>query len=834
MAKPNVPVIHRTLFSWVFTPGNLKLQILLIVIILVAVAARVVPLEMQKRIVNEAITMGQMELLIKYCGIYIASVILASGLKFAINTIQTFIGQRTLAAMRRELYRHILTLPLHFFRKSQPGMVVSSLVTELASAGDFVGMALAAPAASLLTLAAFAAYLFWLNPLLAAVSLALYPLVMLILPRLQRRVNRANKQRVDITRSLSSKIGESITGIQEIHGNGSFAAENRKFDGIVESLLKIRIIWNLYKFGVKVTNNFFNNLGPFFIFLLGGYLVIHGRLELGALVAFLSAQEKLYDPWKELIDFYQAYQDATVSYRRTMEYFDEMPNHPLVPEDRAPYELTGEIRVKDVSFLVDGDIRLLENISLDLEAGEHMALVGFSGSGKSTLVQCIGQLYDHTTGTVEIDGKEVAAFTKADVARNIGIVSQSPFIFDGTIEENLLYAYLSARDGDGAEPASLDDEIEAIQQAGLFVDVLRFGLNAVLEKEQHAGLVEQILRIRENFRQTFADSLSDDVEFFSPKAYLQYSSVAENITMGAPNRDDFAHEHLCGNRYFRRFLDKADLTRPLLSLGADIARQVVDILGNLEPDPSLFERSPIQPDELPDYKELTEQLKRQKLHQLSPADQEMLLRAALRFAPGLHPIVSMPPLLENLILEGRALFMDRIAEDDPDAVTFYEMRHYIHSQTLLNNILFGKLKTDRPQTIEKINQAIIQLLVEEDLMETVVRIGLQYQVGNKGENLSGGQRQKLAIARVLLKKPPVLLMDEATSGLDNSSQARIQHLLESRWKGTTTLISVVHRLDIIKNYDKIAVMKAGKIVEMGAYDDLMGRKGVLYELVGNA
>jgi ABC-type methionine transport system ATPase subunit len=460
--------------------------------------------------------------------------------------------------------------------------------------------------------------------------------------------------------------------------------------------------------------------------------------------------------------------------------------------------------------------------------------VGFSGSGKSTLVHCIGQLYDHTTGAIEIDGKEVTTLTKADVARNVGIVSQSPFIFDGPIEENLLYAYLSARDGGGQEPATLDDMIEAIQQAGLFVDVLRFGLNTILDHREHADLIEQILRIRENFRQSFAESLADEVEFFNPTAYLHYSSVAENVTMGAPNREDFAHEHLCSNPYFRRFLDDADLTRPLLSLGADIARQVVDILGNLEPDPSLFERSPIGPEELPDYKPLTERLKRQKLHQLSPVDQEMLLGAALRFAPALHPLVSMPPLLENLILEGRALFMERITAEDPGAVSFYEMDHYIHSQTILNNILFGKLKTDRPQTLEKINQAIIQLLVEEDLMETVVRIGLQYQVGNKGENLSGGQRQKLAIARVLLKKPPVLLMDEATSGLDNTSQSRIQHLLESRWKGTTTLISVVHRLDIIKNYDTIAVMKAGKIVEMGAYDDLMDRKGVLYELVGKS
>lgn len=833
MAKPDVPVIQRTLFSWVFA-GHLKLQLLLIAVILVAVAARVVPLEMQKRIVNEAITMGEMELLATYCAIYLASVILASGLKFAINTIQTLIGQRTLAAMRKALYRHILTLPLHFFRKSQPGMVVSSLVTELASAGDFVGMALAVPAASLLTLAAFAAYLFWLNPLLAAVSLALYPTVMLILPRLQRRVNRANKQRVDITRTLSSKIGESITGIQEIHGNGSFHAENGKFGHIADQLRRIRIIWNLYKFGVKVTNNFFTNLGPFFIFLLGGYLVIHGRLELGALVAFLSAQEKLYDPWKELIGFYQSYQDATVSYRRTMEYFDEMPDHPTAPTDRPPYELTGEIAVKDVSFITGGDIRLLENISLHLAPGEHMALVGFSGSGKSTLVHCIGQLYDYTTGSVEIGGESVASLTKADVVKNVGIVSQSPFIFDGTIEDNLLYAYRSANGEDEKEPAGLDDMIEGIQQAGLFVNVLRFGLNAVLDREEHAGLVDRILRIRENFRKTYAETLAEDVEFFNPTAYLHYSSVAENLTMGAPNRDDFAQEHLCINRYFRRFLDTADLTRPLLSLGADIARQVVDILGNLEPEPSLFERSPIHPDELPDYKQLTERLKRHRLHQLSPIDQEMLLRCALRFTPGIHPIVSMDPLLEKLILEGRALFMDRIETDDPDAVSFYEMAQYIHSQTILNNILFGKLKTDRPQAIEKINQAIIHLLVEEDLMETVVRIGLQYQVGNKGENLSGGQRQKLAIARVLLKKPPVLLMDEATSGLDNASQARIQHLLESRWKGNTTLISVVHRLDIIKNYDKIAVMKAGKIVEMGDYDELMARKGVLYELVGNA
>jgi ABC-type bacteriocin/lantibiotic exporter with double-glycine peptidase domain len=110
-------------------------------------------------------------------------------------------------------------------------------------------------------------------------------------------------------------------------------------------------------------------------------------------------------------------------------------------------------------------------------------------------------------------------------------------------------------------------------------------------------------------------------------------------------------------------------------------------------------------------------------------------------------------------------------------------------------------------------------------------MGMQYSVGTKGDNLSGGQRQKLAIARIFLKNPAVMIMDEATSGLDNDSQARIQDLLETQWKGKSTLIAVVHRLDIIKNYDSVGVMKGGKIIEMGTYDELMAKQGVLSELV---
>ena len=835
MAKAETPVVKRSIFSWVF-PGNLKLQVMLLLIIIIMVFARVLPLELQKRIVNEAINLRSIDLLLLYCGVYLAAVIFFSGLKYLTTILQTLIAQRTTARMRKELYHHILTLPLNYFRNTQPGFVVNALSAELTLPGNFVGMSVATPVTNVLTLLAFAGMLFWMNPLLAAVSLSIYPIVLFLIPLLQKGVNRANIRRVNTARKFSSRIAESISGIHEIHGNGAYRIENQKYDKLVDKLLKIRIVWSLFRFGVKAVNNFFTGLGPFLVFILGGYLTIKGRLDLGALVAFISAQEKLYDPWKELIEFYQVYQDGKVTYDKTMSYFDIEPEFVLEPEGRNPFDLDGSLEVRDLSFTTDSGIRLLDGINLNLKPGEHLALVGFSGSGKSTLALCIGQLYKYTGGSVLMGDNEVSALTKKDIVKNMGFVAQSPFIFDGSIHENLLYSCEAMIDGNGREREkklpSLDDVIAVLHQTGLFADVLRFGLNAILTHDQNKELVEVIVRVRKKFQRDYGEELADYVEFFDEDKYLYYSSVAENLTFGAPNKDAFSDANLSKNEYFLNFLKSADLNRPLLSLGANLCRQTVDILGNLPPDAVFFEQSPIAAEELDEYKSLVGRLKQKKLHELTAEERQKLLELALRFTPGVHKMVSLPEILETLILEGRALFHARISKDEPDAFTFLQMSEYIYSQTILNNIFFGKTKTSNPQARERIDQSIIQLLIEEDLLESIIEIGMHYEVGNKGDKLSGGQQQKLAIARVFLKAPKVLIMDEATSALDNKSQTRIQNLLETRWKKKSTVVSVVHRLDTIKNFDKVAVMKAGKIMEMGTYDELIARKGMLYELVG--
>jgi len=837
MDTSQTPIVKKSLLSWILI-GKYKLKLFLLLAAIITVVIRIIPLEMQKRIVNQAIGTKAFSLLLIYCSLYLASVLGASALKYVISYLQTIIGQQALTDMRKELYRHVLRLPLSFFRKTQPGMVVQSFVSELATAGDFVGMAAAVPLVSVLSLIGFTVYLLWLNPLLALVSFAIYPFAVLVLPALQRRANQENKKRVDSSREFSGRLAEMISGIHEIQGNAAYHIESNKFDALAENLQKIRVTWNLYRQALKVASNFFTSFSPFIIFILGGYLAIKGRLHLGALVAFLSAQEKLFDPWRDLLDIYQSYQEASVSYRRTMEYFDAVPEFKIDPDGRDPYQLDGTLEVNNLSFTTEDGIQLLNDIHFSLKKGEQLALVGFSGSGKSTLAHCIGQIYRYTGGHIRLDEREVSELTKRDIAVNLGIIFQTPFIFEGTIEENLVYGCAAAINTGAAYSSQLlpdiDEKIEVIEQTGIFPDVLRFGLNSVLDLNNFPHLVAGLIRVRRKLGRRLSAQLAEHVELFDKEKYLNYSTLAKNLTFGASKQVPFRQKNLSTNDYFIGFLNAAELTEPLVQLGIDLCLQTMGILQKLPVvDPIFLEQSPIHQEELSEFEDIAARLKKSGRRLLSDRDRQKLLDLALRFTPGKHKMVALPPVLEKQILKARTRFREKISLDIPDAFSFYRKSDYIHSQTILNNVFYGLLKTSNPNVQDTIQEQIVQLLIEEDLLETILQIGMQFKVGTKGDRLSGGQRQKLAIARVFLKKPKILIMDEATSALDNRSQALIQKVLDTHWKGKTTVISVVHRLDIIRSYDKIGVMKSGKIEEMGTYDELLAKKGLLYELVTN-
>ncbi len=834
----NTPITRRSLYSWVLG-RNLKLQLVLLAVILLTVALRVFPLEMQKRVVNTAIALKDHEALLLYCGLYIVAVVLAGALKYGLNVLQSYVGERTLLEIRARLFEHVLSLPLSFFRRTSPGHVTSALVQELAPVGDFIGTAVAVPVVNVLTFLAMAGYMVHLNPLLALISVCIYPVDMLVLPLLQRRFNLVNRRRIRRMRDMMAVTGESVAGIQEVHANAAIPVEGAKFGEHLRGLFATNMRWATLKYGIKFTNNFFQSLGPFTLFLLGGWLAIRGRFDLGALVAFLSAYEKLYDPWKELIDFYQTFQDSRVRYTQVMETFDQEPEHALTPRGREALVLDGSLAVRDVSFAVAGGIRLLDGVNLDLRPGEHLALVGFSGSGKSTLAMVVAQLYGASRGRVLLGGRDVAGLTKFDVAANVGVVNQHPYIFSGTLRENLLYSCRALRLGGGAckgadgEP-DLDALILAVQQVGLFVDVLRFGLAAVLDPERDAELMRRAVEARARFQSSRREELAGDVEFFAPGAFLEYSSVAANILAAQPLRDDFRTSGLPGNRFFLDFLDREGLTPALLALGRDVTLRAVDVLRSMGGREELFADSPIPREEFEAYAALALRLERAGGDwpaSLGEADGRLLLRLALEYVPGESRLSSVSSDLRGRILAARPRLMEAVRRERPGAVAFHGEADYNASRSLLDNILHGRIKSDSAGAQDRVEQLVMQLLIEESMLEEVVARGLEFDVGSQGDRLSGGQRQKVALARAFLKEPPVLILDEATSALDNASQSRIQNLLAMRFRGRSTVVSVVHRLDTLPGYDRVAVLRAGRVVEQGTYDALMANKGALYDLV---
>ncbi len=845
VADSSVRITERPLFYWILRRHR-SMQLGLLLIIVVSLFFKVFPLEMQKRIINEAIHLKDIQLLYLYCGLYLGAVTIASLMKYAINVLQVFIGQKILVEMREELYQHVLQLPLQFYRKMQPGTVISAMTAELNTIGFFLGGALAIPITSVLTFGVFIWFMFDLNPLLAMLSMGMYPFEVIVIPWLQKKYNRLNTTRVKTTRSMANVVNESISGIHEIHGNASYVLEDKKLSSYIRQLHDLMKRLFIVKYGIKFANNIFQSLGPFILFLVGGYMAIHGQFTLGALVAFLSAYEKVYDPWKELIEYYQSYQDAQIRYSQIMKIFDLDPPHALLPSGREQLSLQGNINLKNVTFTVPSGVKLLEDINLDIRAGEQIALVGYSGSGKSTLALLIAQLYDASRGTIELDGYSINELSKLDMGSSVAMIAQQPFIFSGTLYDNLIYG-IQAVGGDRKLP-DREQILAVIRQVGLEDDIIRFGLQAVLTLEECKPFRNKFLRMRQIIQTTLRDDFESAIEFYEASKYLYYSNIRDNIIFGDSLNEEFVVERLPDHAPFMKLLREMKLEKPLLTLGFAIASQTVTLLADFKDDEFFFRDNPMEAGEFASYSALLE-----RLTSPQPKDHEarrLLLILALRFIPRKHSIVSLPSAMEKKILAMRHWFQEKIVHVDMDHCKVHgtctpceksprcgEMSafvpfcpsEYMYTRTLLDNVLFGAVKSEQVLD-ERLRELAAQAFHDEKLHDEVLMIGLEFEVGSKGDRLSGGQKQKLAIARAFLKDAPILIMDEATASLDNASQARIQNLLETDFKDRKTVIAVIHRLDLTPAYDRIVVLKAGRIIEQGTYDELMEQKGDFYAL----
>jgi putative ABC transport system ATP-binding protein len=878
----------RNIFRYILQ-HSLRSQVIILTLTAVSFPFLYATLELPKRIINDALASGesralagqqfsQVEYLFLLCGVFLVLVLINGGFKYVINVYQGITAERMLRRLRYELYSRILRFPLPHFRRMSSGEIVTMITAETEAIGGFIGDAFALPAFQGGTLITILAFMFAQDPIMGIAAIILYPVQIYVIPKLQRQVNALGKQRVRQVRHLSERIGETVAGVRDIRANDATQYERARFSNDLGVIYKIRYAIYKKKFFIKFLNNFIAQLGPFFFFSIGGYLVIMGDLTLGALVAVIGAHEKLYSPWKELLTYYQMLWDAQIKFEQVVAQFDPPGTRDealQTEEPGEPLDVRATLRAINLTLTSEDGDTLIDGVNFALDLPARVAIVGPSGSGKEELTLLLANLLDPTAGRVLIGERELHKLPEAVTGRQITYVGYPAQIFSGSIADNLFFGLkhrpVAPYQAGGAAAEQHKHELHEAQRSGnspfdpqadwidyraagvdgpdaiteaairaltavqLDRDVYQMGLRGTIDAEAQPELAASFLEARRAMGERLQDpKLGRLVEVFDPERYNTNATLAENLLFGKPIGAAFDIENLAAHPYVQQIIAQAGLTEPLLEVGFKLASTMVELFADLPPDHEYFRQfSFISADDLPDYRALISRAGPAKLESLSAADRDRLIALTLKLIPARHRLDLIDEALQARVLEARRLFREQLPAALHGSIAFFEAERYNAAASLQDNILFGKIAYGQAQATERISDLISEVLSDLGLRERVVAVGLQAHTGVGGARLSLAQRQKLALARALLKQPEILIVYDATGPLDPNEQTAILDALLETF-AERTLIWALNRSDWAADFDHVLVMQQGRVVEQGSYDELARDGRALHQQVAAA
>ena len=864
--------MEKTLFKFIWRYSK-RDQIILLILTAISFPFLYLSLDLPKTIINKAIggkdvpeeifgiTIDQIDYLLILSGAFLALVFVNGGFKFYVNVFRGQLGERMLRRLRYSLLARVLRFPLPQFKKVSQGEVIQMVNSEVEPLGGFVGDSIALPAFQGGTLLTILIFMFIQDWMLGLAAIALYPIQGYIIPKLQWHVNQLGKKRVRNVRVLAEKIGEAVSGIEEVHANDGARRILARFTERLGVIYDIRYEIFRRKFFIKFLNNFIAQLTPFFFYSIGGYLVIKGDLTFGALVAILAAYKDLSAPWKELLTYYQRLADSRIKYDQVIEQFDPQgiwPENYQMAEIEADFSLAGNVSGGNLSILDEESQPIVEKLSFDISKSEHIALTGPSSGGKDLATILMARLLAPDSGQIVVAGKQIADLPEAATGRYMGYIGPNAFVFNATLKENILLgamhrpistegelnedlknAQLSGNSLDDLGAEWLDynaigvdsDEglqkrlIELLQVVDLDGDVYSMGLRSALNGSDDDQLLEQILTARKKFRERLDKSdISNFVESFDKEVFNSNASVAENLLFGTPKGDSFSAENIGTHAYVVEILESVGLKDEFIRIGRDVASTMVELFADLPSDHEYFSQySFISSEDLPEFQTLLARSERLGVENMSTVDSNQFLSLPFKIIPARHRLDLITDDIQKRILEARKLFAEEIGDELRDEIEFFEAGHYNRSSSIQDNILFGKIALDKANAIEEVNHLITEIIDQENLRPVIINAGLDSQAGLAGSRLSQGQRQKLSIARALLRRPDHLILNEATSSLDSGSQTIVMSNLLSEMKGRN-ITWALQRASLAENFDRVLVLSGGQVVEDGSFQDLVKKE----------
>lgn len=396
-------------------------------------------------------------------GIMLASYVLRSVFNYIVAYYGHTFGIRVEADIRSDLFAHMQKLGFDFYDRNRTGQLMSRLTSDLFELTELAHHGPEDLLTSTVTIIGALIVMASIQWQLALVVAAVIPIALVVIFSMRRSMGRASKTVKQKTGHINTEIESSLSGIRTSKAFANEDVENARFENANTQFKTSKRQFH------KSMGRFHSSLELFLsslnvvVIAVGGYFIMKGQMDYKDLTVFVLYIGTFVNPMRKLANFSEMFANGFAGLNRFVDIMRTEPT--ILDKPNAPdlQNVAGHLEVKDVSFSYDGELGVLHHISLDVEPGETVAIVGPSGGGKSTLCQLIPRFYEVSDGSICIDGQDVRDVTQQSIHQNIGIVQQDVFLFADTIFENIRY---------GKPNATEEEVIAAAKKAEIYEDIL--------------------------------------------------------------------------------------------------------------------------------------------------------------------------------------------------------------------------------------------------------------------------------------------------------------------------------------------------------------------------
>ena len=470
--------------------------VIAVVAVLVASLSGLVPPYLLKVAIDNYIVQGNLTGL-TFIAIILVAIYLINWFSDYQRTYQiSWLGQNMVNQIRINLFSHLHDLSFSFYDRSEAGRIISRVTNDTDTLSMIFVQGVVTFFSDIFTLVGIVVVMLWLSVPLTLATLVVLPLLLLSTLVFQSRLRRAYRMTRKRIAKVTSKLQESISGIREIQ---SFTRERDTIEVFrqanIENLQANVQAGRIFALLMPVIQ-IIGAVGTCIVLWYGGILTIGGGITLGILVAFLAYVTRFFRPIVNLTTFYNTVQSAMAAAERIFETMDTKPEIADAQDAIELPSVKGRIAFQNVSFGYNPSDPVLKNVDFSVEQGKTLAIVGPTGAGKSTMVRLLSRFYEPQSGTITVDGYDVRNVSLKSLHNQMGIVLQEPFLFSGTIMENIRYGKLDATDEEARNIAKLVGAHEFITSLseGYETEVGERGMRLSVGQRQLISFARALLR----------------------------------------------------------------------------------------------------------------------------------------------------------------------------------------------------------------------------------------------------------------------------------------------------------------------------------------------------